>query len=137
MPRKNSRRNPWGNCSYSDLIEQVGPTLRSPQWHGHAAAGDTVLPRQEADPQPDLRLADLQRGVLHGAAGQRGLQRLEELHPAQPLPAPEVPQAAARGRGQVLLVEPQPGAAVSRRAQAEAPRHLRRVQVQRGQYYGG
>ena len=21
--RKNSRRNPWGNCSYSDLIEQV------------------------------------------------------------------------------------------------------------------
>ena len=23
LHRKNSRRNPWGNCSYSDLIEQV------------------------------------------------------------------------------------------------------------------
>lgn len=28
-PRKNSRRNPWGNCSYSDLIEQA--ILSSPE----------------------------------------------------------------------------------------------------------
>ena len=27
LHRKNSRRNPWGNCSYSDLIEQVRHTL--------------------------------------------------------------------------------------------------------------
>ena len=79
LHRKNSRRNPWGNCSYSDLIEQVQygeprPTNISltPSFAGHP-----LLARQETDTEPGLRLAHFQRLLLQRQAGHGSLGWLE------------------------------------------------------------
>ena len=48
LHRKNSRRNPWGNCSYSDLIEQVQ--------HNSTCHNSNSLSCQAILSSPDKRL---------------------------------------------------------------------------------
>ena len=45
---------------------------------------------------------------------------ISELDPAQPVPAPAVPQGAERGGGQVLLVDAQPWEEAGRQAKAQS-----------------
>ena len=49
VQRKNSRRNPWGNCSYSDLIEQVPSPMQS-------FCYDEIFSTQAISTAPEQRL---------------------------------------------------------------------------------
>ena len=49
LHRKNSRRNPWGNCSYSDLIEQVQYTQPASLYCPHAESSRPSSPPRTRD----------------------------------------------------------------------------------------
>ena len=49
LHRKNSRRNPWGNCSYSDLIEQVQCAVLTWRFCPHTQSCRPSSPRRTRD----------------------------------------------------------------------------------------
>ena len=72
LPKKSSRRNPWGNYSYSDIIAQVGiPIVRSGLLpHNVLCPGNIHIPWTEADLEWYLWLDDFYHSLLQWKAGQ-------------------------------------------------------------------